>query len=434
MYANIRPFIALYSSVVLMMMGLGLLNTFLGFRLSLEGVSTQVTGLVLSSYFVGLVAGTSYCRKIIQNVGHIRAFAAFTAVTAAVVMVHGFYTSPLLWAGLRFVAGVSNMGLFMVIESWLNECAEPKFRGRIFSIYMIVTYMGSTVGQQLLNVGDVRSQTLFLVAGVFVVLSTVPVAMTRSIHPKLPKVQQKALKTILRKAPISMLGCFGAGLLHSAFYTMGPVFAHQIQLSVGQISWFMTLTVFGGLMLQWPVGLISDRLDRSLVLPFLGIILAMISLVILVSTQHSLGLLLGTTTLFGGIFFSIYPVAVARAHDIFDAQDVVKVSSVLLLFYGIGAVFGPILSAAVMTLSGTPYGLYFYMIAVSGVYAGVTLLLRRRESVRIVPVDEQVEFVMMETTSDVAMHLDPRMEISPENPENPVSSNGPVQDHDRAGA
>jgi MFS family permease len=417
-----------------MMMGLGLLNTFLGFRLSLEGVSTQVTGLVLSSYFVGLVAGTSYCRKIIQNVGHIRAFAAFTAVTAAVVMVHGFYTSPLLWAGLRFVAGVSNMGLFMVIESWLNECAEPKFRGRIFSIYMIVTYMGSTVGQQLLNVGDVRSQTLFLVAGVFVVLSTVPVAMTRSIHPKLPKVQQKALKTILRKAPISMLGCFGAGLLHSAFYTMGPVFAHQIQLSVGQISWFMTLTVFGGLMLQWPVGLISDRLDRSLVLPFLGIILAMISLVILVSTQHSLGLLLGTTTLFGGIFFSIYPVAVARAHDIFDAQDVVKVSSVLLLFYGIGAVFGPILSAAVMTLSGTPYGLYFYMIAVSGVYAGVTLLLRRRESVRIVPVDEQVEFVMMETTSDVAMHLDPRMEISPENPENPVSSNGPVQDHDRAGA
>jgi MFS family permease len=434
MYANIRPFIALYSSVVMMMMGLGLLNTFLGFRLSLEGVSTQVTGLVLSAYFVGLVAGTTYCRKMIQNVGHIRAFAAFTAVTTAVVMVHGFYTSPLLWAGLRFVAGISNMGLFMVIESWLNECAEPKFRGRIFSIYMIVTYMGSTVGQQLLNVGDVHSQTLFLVAGVFVVLSTVPVAMTRSIHPKLPKVQQKALKTILKKAPISMLGCFGAGLLHSAFYTMGPVFAHQIQLSVGQISWFMTLTVFGGLMLQWPVGLISDRLDRSLVLPFLGITLAMISLVILVSSQHSLGFLLGTTTLFGGIFFSIYPVAVARAHDIFDAQDVVKVSSVLLLFYGIGAVFGPILSAAVMTLSGTPYGLYFYMIAVSGVYAGVTLLLRRKESVRIVPVDEQVEFVMMETTSDVVMHLDPRMEISPEHAQSTVSSNGPVQDHDRAGA
>lgn len=416
MYANIRPFIALYSSVTLLMMGLGLLNTFLGLRLSLEGVSTQVTGLVLSAYFVGLVAGTTYCRKIIRNVGHIRAFAAFTAVTTAVVMIHGFYTSPLLWAGLRFIAGISNMGLFMVIESWLNECAEPRFRGRIFSIYMIVTYMGSTVGQQLLNAGDVHSQTLFLVAGVFVVLSTIPVSMTRSIHPKLPKLEQKALKTILKKAPIGMLGCFGAGLLHSAFYTMGPVFAHQIHLSVAQISWFMTLTVLGGLLLQWPVGMMSDRLDRSLVLPGLGIILAGISLVILISSRHSLGMLLGATAVFGGIFFSIYPVAVARAHDIFDAQDVVKVSSVLLLCYGIGAMFGPTLAATVMSLTGTPYGLYFYMIAVSSLYAVVTLLLRRKESVRIVPVEEQVDFVMMETTSDVAMHMDPRLEVSGEAP------------------
>ncbi|MGM0394154.1 MAG: MFS transporter, partial [Thermodesulfobacteriota bacterium] len=408
MYANIRPFIALYSSVVLMMMGLGLLNTFLGFRLSLEGVSTQVTGLVLSAYFVGLVAGTTYCRKIIRNVGHIRAFAAFTAVTTAVVMVHGLYTSPLLWAVLRFAAGISNMGLFMVIESWLNECAEPRFRGRIFSIYMIVTYLGSTVGQQLLNTGDVHGQALFLVAGVFVVLSTIPVAMTRSIHPKLPKVEQAALKTILKKAPIGMLGCFGAGLLHSAFYTMGPVFAHQIHLSVSQISWFMSLTVLGGLLLQWPVGMMSDRLDRSLVLPGLGIILAGISLVLLLFSRYSLGMLLGTTALFGGIFFSIYPVAVARAHDIFEAQDVVKVSSVLLLCYGIGAMFGPTLAATVMSLTGTPYGLYFYMIAVSSLYAVVTLLLRQKESVRIVPVAEQVDFVIMETTSDVAMHLDPR--------------------------
>ncbi|MFO7988541.1 MAG: MFS transporter [Desulfotignum sp.] len=410
MYANIRPFIALYSSVVLMMMGLGLLNTFLGFRLSLEGVSTQVTGLVLSAYFVGLVAGTTYCRKIIRNVGHIRAFAAFTAVTTAVVMVHGLYTSPLLWAVLRFAAGISNMGLFMVIESWLNECAEPRFRGRIFSIYMIVTYLGSTVGQQLLNTGDVHGQALFLVAGVFVVLSTIPVAMTRSIHPKLPKVEQAALKTILKKAPIGMLGCFGAGLLHSAFYTMGPVFAHQIHLSVSQISWFMSLTVLGGLLLQWPVGMMSDRLDRSLVLPGLGIILAGISLVLLLFSRYSLGMLLGTTALFGGIFFSIYPVAVARAHDIFEAQDVVKVSSVLLLCYGIGAMFGPTLAATVMSLTGTPYGLYFYMIAVSSLYAVVTLLLRQKESVRIVPVAEQVDFVIMETTSDVAMHLDPRLE------------------------
>jgi len=434
MYANIRPFVALYSAVTLLMMGQGLLNTFLGFRLSLEGVSTQITGLVLSAYFVGLVAGTSVGRKIIRSVGHIRAFAAFTAVTTAVIMIHGFCTAPLLWAGLRFAAGIANMGLFMVIESWLNECAEPRFRGRIFSIYMIVSYMGSTVGQQLLNAGDVHGQTLFLVAAIFVVLSSIPVSMTHAIHPKLPRTEQVAAKIIFKKAPISMLGCFGAGLLHSAFYTMGPVFAHQIHLSVAQISWFMTLTVFGGLLLQWPVGIISDRLDRSLVLPCLGIILSLISVMILASAQYSLTFLLVATAVFGGIFFSIYPVAVARAHDIFDAQDVVKVSSVLLLCYGIGAVFGPILAGSIMTWSDTPYGLYFYMIGISGVYAGVTLGLRHKESVRIVPVEEQVDFVMMETTSEVAMHLDPRMEIFPEDPENTVASNGQARDHDRPGA
>ncbi|MCF8113694.1 MAG: MFS transporter [Desulfotignum sp.] len=414
MLANIRPFIALYSAVILLMMGLGLLNTYLGFRLSIEGVSTQVTGMVLSAYFVGLVAGATWCKRIIRSVGHIRAFSVFAAVTTAVVMIHGLYTAPLLWAGLRFIAGISNMGLFMVIESWLNECAEPAVRGRIFSIYMIVTYMGSSVGQQLLNVGDVYSQTLFLVAGVFVVLSTIPVSVTHSIHPKLPRIEQIAMKTIFKKAPIGILGCFVSGVLHSAFYAMGPVFAHQIHLGVAQISWFMTLTVFGGLVLQWPVGMMSDRLDRSLVLPGLGIVLALICVVILLSARYSLAILLTSTALFGGVFFAIYPVAVARTHDIFDAQDVVKVSSVLLLCYGIGAMFGPILSSTVMAMSGTPYGLYFYMIIVSSLYAVVTLLLRRKESVRIVPVEDQVDFVIMETTSDVAMHMDPRLETEQE--------------------
>jgi len=414
MIANIRPFIALYSAVTLLMMGLGLLNTYLGFRLSIEGISTQVTGMVLSAYFVGLVAGTTFCKKVIRSVGHIRAFSVFAAVTTAVVMIHGFCTSPLLWAGLRFAAGISNMGLFMVIESWLNECADPKIRGRIFSIYMIVTYMGSTIGQQLLNIGDVHSQTLFLVAAIFVVLSTIPVSVTHSIHPNLPKIEKIAVKTIFKKAPIGILGCFVSGVLHSAFYAMGPVFAHQIHMNVAQISWFMTLTVFGGLVLQWPVGMMSDRLDRSLVLPGLGIVLAVISMAILVSAQYSPVMLLTATTLFGGIFFAIYPVAVARTHDIFDAQDVVKVSSVLLLCYGIGAMFGPVLSSTVMALSNTPYGLYFYMISISSLYAVVTLLLRRKESVRIVPVEEQVDFVIMETTSDVAMHMDPRMETEEE--------------------
>ncbi len=309
----------------------------------------------------------------IRSVGHIRGFSVFAAVTTAVVMTHGFYTSPLLWAVLRFAAGVSNMGLFMVIESWLNECAEPAVRGRIFSIYMIVTYMGSSVGQQLLNVGDVHSQTLFMVAGMFVVSSIIPVAVTHTIRPKLPKMEQIDMRIIFKKAPIGILGCFASGMLHSAFYAMGPVFAHQIHLSVAQISWFMTLTVFGGLVFQWPVGMMSDRLDRTLVLPGPGILLVVISIVILLSARYSLVMLLGGT-----------------------------------------ALFGPVLSSFVMTVSSTPYGLYFYLISISSLYAVVTLMLRRKESVKIVPVEDQVDFVIMETTSAVAMHMEPRLKTAEE--------------------
>lgn len=410
MFANVRPFIALYSAVMLLMTGIGLLNTYLGLRLSLEGLSTQATGLVLTAYFGGLIFGTFFCKRVIRSVGHIRAYAAFAAVTTSVVMVHGLLVSAPLWAGLRFCSGVANMGLFMVIESWFNECADPGARGRVFSIYMIMAYLGSGLGQQLLNIGDIHGQSIFLVVGIFLVLSTIPVAITHSIHPELPRMEQIGLKTIYRKAPIGMLGCFVTGLNTSAFYAMGSVFAHQINLPVSQVSWFMALTILGGLLFQWPVGALSDRFDRSLLLPILGIVLAAIAAFAATAGNGSLGLLLGSTALFGGFLFTIYPVSVARAHDIFEAQDVVKVSSALLLCFGTGAVLGPLLVSTVMTLSGTPYGFYFYYMATGGLFAVITLVMRQKECTRVIPPDDQVEFVIMKKTSMVALHMDPRQE------------------------
>jgi len=261
----LKLFLSLYASVLFLMTGLGLLNTLLSLRLSMEGVSEQTTGMVLTAYFIGLTVGTFFCRRIIRSVGHIRAYAAFAAVGTAMVMIHGLYISAPLWLGLRFVSGVVNMGLFMVIESWLNECAEFRVRGRVFSIYMIMTYLGSSIGQKLLGFGQVETQTLYLVVGIFLVFSIIPVTVTRSIHPRLPKTEKIRFKTILSKAPIGMSGCFTAGMLNSAFYAMGPVFAHKINLDISHLSWFMTLTILGGAILPVaggravrPAGPVSD--------------------------------------------------------------------------------------------------------------------------------------------------------------------------------
>jgi MFS family permease len=417
MASILKPFIALYTAMLLVAMSLGLLATFLSLRLTIEGFSTQVTGMILTSYFIGSVVGNFYCNRLIRSVGHIRSFTVFAALATAMVMLHGYYISAVAWAVFRFFCGIATIGLFMVIESWLNECTQPQARGRVFSIYMVMGYLGSGVGQQFLNFGDVKEQTLFFVIGFLLVSCILPIALTHSIHPEMPEVEPVRLKNILQKAPMGMLGCFTAGLMNSSFYTMGPVFCHQINLSVSQLSYFMTITVLGGLLLQWPVGSFSDRFDRSLVIPILGGLFAVMSGLMIVAAQSSFGVLMAATIVFGGFMFTIYPSAVARTHDMFEPKDVVNVSSALLLFFGIGAVIGPVASSTAIELLDSPYGFYIFFSGVSAMYAVISFLLRQMEIAQIIPVIEQVDYMIMKHTSQMAIQIDPRSEVDKMEPE-----------------
>ena len=390
------------------MAGVGLFNTLLSLKLALAGLPPQGVGAVMACYFIGTILGSVHGHRLIERVGHIRAFAVFAAVTTGVVMLHGLLASPVAWAVLRLLAGVSPFGLYMVIESWLNECTEPGARRRAFSVYMIMSYLGMSVGQQLLNAGDVATRDLFFLVGILISFSLVPVAVTRGIHPEPPPAQRFHVLAYLKRAPIGMLGCLAAGLINSSFYAMGPVFGHQIALTVPRLSIFMTATILGGLTLQWPVGMISDRFDRTLVLPVLGVLTAAVALLAIPAAGISYGLLVAVMTVFGGLIFTIYPVAVARAHDLFEPGEIVPVSSCLLLAYGIGAAVGPVGASTVMAATGSPYGLMIYAAMVAGLYAVVTGMLRRFERIEIVPVAEQAAFLPMDRTSIVGVRLDPR--------------------------
>ena len=271
MASALASFVALFAAVFFLLMGTGLLGTLLSLRMAISGLSAQVTGWVMAAYFAGLVIGSFTCQRLVQRVGHVRSFAAFAAVTTATVMLHGLYFSAFFWGILRFLTGITSMGLYMVIESWLNECAEAHTRGRVFSIYMVLGYLGMGTGQLLLNAGDVRGQELFLITGIFLALCLVPVAVTSSVHPKMSKTVSFNLADLMQRAPLGMLGCLSAGLINGAFYALGPVFSNQIGLTDAQVAWFMTSTIFGGLILQWPVGALSDRFDRTLVLPILAV-------------------------------------------------------------------------------------------------------------------------------------------------------------------
>jgi len=408
MVSTLLSFGALFTSALFFFMGAGVLSTQLSLRMSQVGFSTPTIGITLACYFLGLVFGYFLCHRLIQRVGHIRSFAVLAAAATIIIILHGLYISAIFWAILRLLNGVTNFGLFMVVESWLNECTQSQIRGRVFSIYMTLTYMGIGIGQQLLNFGGESGQDLFLIAALLFSLSVIPVCATPSAHPKLPQPDRYSFKALFQKVPLGMLGCFAAGLVNSAFFSMAPVFGTKIGLSVFQLSWFMSTTVIGGFAVQWIIGIISDRFDRTLILVIVACLVALLSLGIMINNGTSYYWLLIEMAIFGGLIFAVYPVAVARANDVFAGKNAVAVSSALLLCYSIGAIFGPILASITMTLLNTPYGLYVYWSMVAGVFALMTVYLKHKERITIIHPAEQVTFVPMKNTSSVAMVLDPR--------------------------
>ena len=401
----IKPFVALLIATTILTMGNGLMNSLLGINLRLQGYSELVVGLVMSANYLGILLGVYFCQKIVQQVGHIRSFAVFAAVMTAVALTHGLYLSIWLWAILRIFNGICVTGLFMVIESWLNEKVEPAFRGRLLSIYMILVYFGVGSGQLLLNVGDVQGQTIFMIAAILFALCLVPISITRAVNPQPLEVPHYNLIKLFRLAPLSMVGSFGAGLINSSFYAMGPMFGLDMGFSVSQVSVFMSLTVWAGLFFQYPVGRFSDRLDRLTVLSALGFIVMLVSIGMVVLGRAGLGVLMPLTFCFG-VVFTIYTVAMARAQDNMDKESIVPVSAALILFFGIGACFGPLSASFVMSKVG-PFGLYYFTAGCGGTLGLVVWSLRNRLPSNI---EEQVPYIAIPRTSPVVSNIDPRGE------------------------
>ena len=401
-------FVALYTAVFILLTGVGLLGTFLSLRMSIEGFSDQVTGVVMSGYYVGTVLGGYFCHRVVCRVGHIRAFATFAAICTASVMAHGLFVSPVSWGGLRLLTGIAVTGLYMVVESWLNAGADRSNRGRIISVYMVVSFLGLGAGQFLLNAAEVNGPNLFLVTGILLALCLVPVSTTHSVQPLVPKTMNFNLVALSQKAPMGMFGCLTAGLINGALYTLGPVFGHRIGLTVPGISLFMGATVLSGLILQWPVGLLSDRFDRNIVMAGLALVVAAISLAIALLMWESFSLLLTLTIMYGGVAFTLYPVAVAHTHDFFPPDDIVAVSSALILSYGVGASLGPPAAAIMMYVLG-PSGLYVFIALAGSLFGGTVAVYRRRRPERL-EAEYPVSFVAMRTTSPAVAVLDPRSE------------------------
>lgn len=373
----IFPLIALLLGVALLLLGSGLLGTLLAVRGGIEGFGSQTLGAIGAMYFVGFLAGTYLGPMMIRRVGHVRAFAFFTAAIACAALGHELLTNPWAWAVLRLITGMGMVGLYTTIESWLNSHAAPDQRSRIFATYMAVNLGALAVSQQLLHWADPAGHILFSIAALSICAAVMPVAATRLAQPVVDTVHGIGLRTLFGRAPVACTAGLLSGLAQGAFWSLGAVWASSSGLAPGDVAWVMTTAIVGGAVCQWPIGRLTDHIDRGYVISVVAITAALLAATLLWSESQRLGVMLVAVFAYGGIAFALYPLAVARLMDRLEKPEIIAGSGSLLLLHGIGASVGPLLAGLLMQRFG-PAALPAWFCAVQTLLAASTWWLARR--------------------------------------------------------
>ncbi|MFP7724136.1 MFS transporter [Lysobacter sp. D1-1-M9] len=343
---------ALLAGVALLLAGSGLLGTLLAVRGRAEGFNDQTLGLIMSGYFVGFFLGTYAAPNLIQRIGHIRAFAFYAALCAVTVLLHPMLVDPWIWGGLRVLTGIALVGLYTVIESWLNAQAPAAQRSQVFAVYMAVNLLALAAGQWLIGLYSPLLFVPFSLVAILICVAALPVTASRMLQPELPATPRLALVALYRAAPAAASGALLGGLALGGFWGLGAVYASRLGMDVTGIATLMSLTILGGAALQWPIGRLSDRGDRRTTLALVCTLATVVSVALALTGGSDRTLLYALFFAFGGLSFAIYPVCVAHLLDHLAAEDMLSGCSSLLLLNGIGSALGPALAGALMTQAG----------------------------------------------------------------------------------
>ena len=377
MLTLIAPISSLLGGVALLLLGNGLLNTLLTLRGVAEGYSTTMLGLIMSGYFVGFLLGTWLAIPLVRRVGHIRAFAFCAALAAITALLHVLIVDPWVWLGLRVLYGLALVSLYMVIESWLNAQVPNDKRGQVFAVYMAVNLGALAAAQQLLNLASPTDFVLFVLAAMLISAALMPITLTRQVQPSVPETLHTNLRQIAGIAPLAIAAAGLSGLALGAFWGMAPVYAALSGFNATDVGLLMSSAILGGALLQWPIGIYSDKHDRRLVL--LWVVALAVVVALLMSVLPAGRLLLGLIFLWGGLTFAIYPIAVAQLIDQLHSDEILSGSSSLLMVNGIGSVCGPLLAGVLMEHLG-PQALPLYFAITLGLLAAYTLYRLRHVS------------------------------------------------------
>jgi MFS family permease len=373
-----------------LMLGAGLQSTLLGLRATLEGFPSLVTGVIMSCYYVGYVLGTVVAPPLLRQVGHIRVFAALAAIASVAILVQGCFVNPVAWGAMRLLSGLCFAGIYVVAESWLHDRASRANRGRLFAVYMLILYVGLGAAQFLLIVSNPLTPTPFMLVSVLISLAMVPIVASAQQLPERALPRKVHLPELYRNSPLGVAGVTVSGLISAIIFSMGPVYARLSGLDTTNVATFMAASILAAVVTQYPVGRLSDRIDRRTVIAGVCTLATLVAGSIVAFPGMPHGAFLTLAASFSGLVLTLYSLSVSHVNDKLEPAQMVAASSALLLLNGSAAAIGPLLAGSLIEAFGPPA--YFATLAtLTGALAVYDLWRKSRR--RPVPPSQKGPFI-----------------------------------------
>ena len=378
---------ALFFGFAIISLAHGLQGTLIGVRAVVEGFSFISTGFIVAGYYVGYLSGSIIIPILLKRVGHIRVFAALASLASIAILLHSVFIEPYMWFFIRILTGVSLAGIYVIMESWLNHQSTNKTRGQILSIYMIVTFSFLGMGQFLLNLSDPAKVDLFILVSILLSFALLPILLSVSEAPNIINPKRISLKMLYIISPLGFIGAFFTGLAHSAILGYGAVFAAAKGLGLFEISIFMVIVTSFGALFQWPIGYISDKIDRRVILISVTLIASGLSLFIVASSYISLFIFFILVAVYAGMSLPMYSLTIAHTNDYLQQDEIIGASAAIAIIVGLGAICGPITVSFFMSIIG-PDGFFIYLFIVHGLL-GLFGLYRVAKRTKPADIDSQ---------------------------------------------
>ncbi len=416
MVTQILPVAAILASAFLMLMGLGIGIVIIPLRAIAEGWTSTTLAWIGTIYAVAFTAGSVLVPRLVRRVGHVRVFGVIQAALCASFLLHALLVDPFAWALFRFMAGLATAGSYMIMESWINERVSNENRGAVFSAYMVVSMAGVAAGQYIAPLGSAGSFQMFVIAGLFFCVALMPIALTSAQSPQPLTEVSIDLRGLFRNSPAAAVGSFLSGVIFANWVYFGPVFGHQTGFSPLAVATMLTSAMLGGMIFQFPLGKLSDVIDRRYVMAIASLVGVGTCTFLVIASPAPQWVVFAGSFVLGSVLFPVYSLAVAHANDHAQSEDFVKVSGGLLIVYGLGNMVGPQIGGRLMDAIG-PSGLFIALGATFAAYGGyATWRTMRREAV---PAEERADYQVLPSPAvqtPETYQLDPRSDETGEEP------------------